>query len=73
MNIILAKSAGFCFGVKRAVETVYKEAGMVVHPGAGNFHGTLIQAVAWHLRDMPEFDANQLYKKEQEALAAEAE
>ena len=31
---------------------------MVVHPGAGNFHGTLIQAVAWHLRDMPEFDAN---------------
>ena len=31
------------------------EAGMVVHPGAGNFHGTLIQAVAWHLRDMPEF------------------
>jgi|GEM_PF-5724776 len=37
---------------------VNKEAGMVVHPGAGNFHGTLIQAVAWHLRDMPEFDAN---------------
>ena len=31
---------------------------MVVHPGAGNFHGTLIQAVAWHLKDMPEFDAN---------------
>ncbi len=26
MNVILAKSAGFCFGVKRAVETVYKEA-----------------------------------------------
>ena len=26
MNIILAKSAGFCFGVKSAVETVYKEA-----------------------------------------------
>ena len=26
MNIVLAKSAGFCFGVKRAVETVYKEA-----------------------------------------------
>ena len=26
MNIILAKSAGFCFGVKRDVETVYKEA-----------------------------------------------
>ena len=26
MNIILAKSAGFCFGVKRAVDMVYKEA-----------------------------------------------
>ena len=26
MNVVLAKSAGFCFGVKRAVETVYKEA-----------------------------------------------
>ena len=25
MNIILAKSAGFCFGVKRAVDTVYQE------------------------------------------------
>ncbi len=25
MNIVLAKCAGFCFGVKRAVETVYKE------------------------------------------------
>ena len=24
MNVILAKSAGFCFGVKRAVETVYE-------------------------------------------------
>ena len=26
MNVTLAKSAGFCFGVKRAVETVYEEA-----------------------------------------------
>ena len=25
-EIKVAKSAGFCFGVKRAVETVYKEA-----------------------------------------------
>lgn len=31
MNIILAKSAGFCFGVKRAVETVYKEAEKIRH------------------------------------------
>ena len=27
MNVILAKSAGFCFGVKRAVDMVYREAG----------------------------------------------
>ena len=27
MEIILAKSAGFCFGVQRAVDTAYKEAG----------------------------------------------
>ncbi len=26
MNVILAKSAGFCFGVKRAVDKVYEEA-----------------------------------------------
>ena len=35
-----------------------KPAGMVVHPGSGNFHGTLINAVAWHLKDLPSFDAN---------------
>ena len=35
-----------------------KPAGLVVHPGAGNFHGTLINAVAWHLRDMQSFDPN---------------
>ena len=27
MNVILAESAGFCFGVKRAVEMVYEQAG----------------------------------------------
>ena len=25
MDVVVAKSAGFCFGVKRAVETVYAE------------------------------------------------
>ena len=25
MNVELAKTAGFCFGVKRAVDTVYKQ------------------------------------------------
>lgn len=37
---------------------INKPAGMVVHPGAGNFHGTLINAIAYHLRDLPSFDAN---------------
>ncbi len=27
MEIVLAKSAGFCFGVNRAIEAVYAEAG----------------------------------------------
>lgn len=37
---------------------VYKPAGMVVHPGCGNFHGTLVHAVAWHLRNLPSYDPN---------------
>lgn len=37
---------------------INKPAGMVVHPGAGNFHGTLINAIAWHMKDVPSFDAN---------------
>ncbi len=40
------------------VMVVNKRAGMVVHPGAGNFSGTLINAVAWHLRNLKTFDAN---------------
>lgn len=37
---------------------VNKPAGLVVHPGCGNTHGTLINAVAWHLRENPKFDPN---------------
>jgi len=37
---------------------VNKPAGMVVHPGCGNYHGTLVNAVAWHLRDNPDYDPN---------------
>ncbi len=37
---------------------VNKDAGMVVHPGCGNFHGTLVNAVAWHLKDLPSYDPN---------------
>jgi 23S rRNA pseudouridine1911/1915/1917 synthase len=41
-----------------ALMVINKPAGMVVHPGAGNFSGTLINAIAWHMRDVPTFDAN---------------
>lgn len=37
---------------------VNKKAGMVVHPGAGNFTGTLVNAMAWHMRDVPAYDPN---------------
>ena len=35
-----------------------KPAGLVVHPGCGNYSGTLVNALAWHLRDDPRFDPN---------------
>ena len=37
---------------------VNKQPNLVVHPGFGNFDGTLLNAVAWHLKDDPTFDAN---------------
>ena len=37
---------------------VNKQPGLVVHPGFGNFDGTLLNAIAWHLKDHPEFDPN---------------
>ena len=37
---------------------VNKPAGMVVHPGCGNYHGTLVNAIAWHLRNNPAYDPN---------------
>ena len=37
---------------------INKPAGMVVHPGCGNYSGTLVNAIAWHMKDCPEFDAN---------------
>ena len=37
---------------------VNKPPGLVVHPGHGNYHGTLVNALAWHLKDNPGYDAN---------------
>lgn len=30
---------------------INKPAGLVVHPGSGNYHGTLLNGVAWYLRE----------------------
>ena len=40
------------------VIVVNKPAGMVVHPGHGNYTGTLVNAIAWHLKDNPGYDPN---------------
>lgn len=37
---------------------VNKPAGMVVHPGCGNYTSTLVNAIAWHLKDNKTFNAN---------------
>jgi len=36
---------------------INKQAGMVVHPGHGNYTGTLVNAIAYHLKDSPEYDS----------------
>ena len=41
-----------------ALMVVNKPAGLVVHPGCGNYHGTLVNAVAWHLRNLKGYDPN---------------
>ncbi len=37
-----------------------KEVGMVVHPGHGNFSGTLVNALMYHLRDLPLFSSGEV-------------
>lgn len=37
---------------------VNKPAGLVVHPGHGNYSGTLVNALAYHFKDMPDYDVN---------------
>lgn len=41
-----------------AVLVVNKPAGLVVHPGHGNYTGTLVNALAWHFRDNPDYDVD---------------
>lgn len=37
---------------------VNKPAGLVVHPGHGNWDGTLLNGLAWYMRNNPDFDVN---------------
>jgi len=37
---------------------INKPAGLVVHPGCGNYTGTLVNAIAWHMRDDASYDPN---------------
>lgn len=37
---------------------VNKQPGLVVHPGFGNYDGTLLNAIAYHLKDNKDFDPN---------------
>ena len=41
-----------------ALLVINKPAGLVVHPGCGNYDGTLVNALAWHLRDDKTFNVN---------------
>lgn len=36
---------------------INKQPGMVVHPGHGNYSGTLVNAIAYHLKDLPGYDS----------------
>ena len=40
------------------VLVVNKPAGLVVHPGHGNYNGTLVNALAYHFKDNPDYDVN---------------
>jgi 23S rRNA pseudouridine1911/1915/1917 synthase len=41
------------------VVVVNKDPGMVVHPGYGNYTGTLVNALMWHFRDLPLFSTGE--------------
>ncbi|MDR2036717.1 MAG: RluA family pseudouridine synthase [Bacteroidales bacterium] len=39
---------------------INKEAGMVVHPGHGNYTGTLVNALTFYLKDLPLFQSGEM-------------
>ena len=40
------------------VLVVNKQPGLVVHPGHGNYSGTLVNALAYHFRNVPQYDVS---------------
>jgi 23S rRNA pseudouridine1911/1915/1917 synthase len=42
----------------KEIVVVDKQPGMVVHPGHGNYTGTLVNALAWHIKDSPLFNGD---------------
>ena len=40
------------------VIVIDKPPGLVVHPGHGNYTGTMMNAIAWLMKDKPNFDSN---------------
>lgn len=42
----------------KSLLVVDKPAGLVVHPGHGNYSGTLVNALAYHFKDDPEYDVS---------------
>ncbi len=42
------------------VAMVNKKPGMVVHPGHGNYTGTLVNALIWHFKDLPGYASGEL-------------
>ncbi|HUS86110.1 MAG TPA: RluA family pseudouridine synthase [Bacteroidales bacterium] len=41
------------------VIVIDKEPGMVVHPGYGNYTGTLVNALMWHFKELPLFSSGE--------------
>ncbi len=39
---------------------INKPPGLVVHPGHGNYSGTMVNALAWHYKDLPLFNESNL-------------
>jgi len=42
------------------VIVINKKPGMVVHPGHGNYSGTMVNALAWHLKEHPAFKGDDI-------------